>query len=133
MSKTIICIVDDDDIYQFTISRTLEIQKTAEKILTFPDGEMAIQFISENLDKPARLPDVIFLDINMPVMDGWQFLEAYEKIKSGVLKEITIYLVTSSIDPTDVERARNISTIKKYLTKPIEPEMLRGLIERHEN
>jgi CheY-like chemotaxis protein len=133
MSKTIICIVDDDDIYQFTISRTLEIQKAAETILTFADGEMAFQFISENLDNPARLPDVIFLDINMPVMDGWQFLEAYEKIKSDVLKKITIYLVTSSIDPTDVERARNISSITKYLTKPIEPHTLRSLIERNEN
>jgi CheY-like chemotaxis protein len=132
-SNTIICIIDDDDIYQFTISRTLEIQHAAEQILTFPDGEMAFQFITENLDTPARLPDVIFLDINMPVMDGWQFLEAYEKIKSELLKKITIYLVTSSIDPTDVERARTISSITKYLTKPINPDMLRGLIERSEN
>ena len=130
MSKTaIICIVDDDAIYQFTITRTLEIQNAAERIIAFSDGEMALQFIVENLDKPSVLPDVIFLDINMPVMDGWQFLEAYDKIKSNVTKPIIIYLLTSSIDPADVERAKKIDTIARYLTKPINPESLRGLIE----
>jgi CheY-like chemotaxis protein len=134
MSKpSIICIVDDDDVYQFTITRTLEIQKAAEKILTFPDGEMAFQFIVDHLNQPSLLPDVIFLDINMPVMDGWQFLEAFDKIKSSIDKKIIIYLVTSSIDPTDVDRAKSISSITKYLTKPIQPEALRGLIEYHTN
>src|SRR6478609_6379717 len=134
MSKpSIICIVDDDDVYQFTITRTLEIQKAAEKILAFPDGEMAFQFIVEHRSKPSYLPDVIFLDINMPVMDGWQFLEAFDKIKSTIDKKITIYLVTSSIDPADVDRAKGINTITKYLTKPIQPEALRGLIECNAN
>lgn len=130
---SIICIIDDDAIYQFTIARTLEIQNAAEKVLTFSDGETAFQFIADHLDHPSDLPDVIFLDINMPVMDGWQFLEAYNKIKSTIAKNITIYLVTSSIDPADVARAKSIDTITQYLTKPIQPEALRGLIERRAN
>ena len=129
MSKpSIICIIDDDSIYRFTIVRTLEIEKVAETIITFADGEEAIQFIQENLGDQSKLPDVIFLDINMPIMDGWQFLEEYEKIFDTLGKTIIIYLVTSSIDPADMDRAKKISLITRYLTKPLKPESLRSLV-----
>jgi len=131
--SSIICIIDDDAIYQFTITRTLEIQNAAEKVITFSDGETAFQFILDHVGKPCELPDVIFLDINMPIMDGWQFLDAYNKIKATIDKNITIYLVTSSIDPADVDRAKGMNSITKYLTKPIKPEALRDLIEHSQN
>lgn len=127
-NASVICIIDDDIIYQFTIARILEIQNAAEKIITFSDGEEAFQFISKNMEEQKDLPDIIFLDINMPIMDGWQFLEAFEKIRLQVNKKIAIYLLTSSIDPTDMARANKISSITQYLTKPINPETLRSLI-----
>jgi CheY-like chemotaxis protein len=124
----IICIVDDDDIYQFTITRTIQTHKLAKKILIFSDGEEAIKFLIDNLGNSDTLPDIIFLDINMPIMDGWQFLEEYVMLKPTIGKKITIYMISSSVDPVDLERAKKISTISDYIIKPIDPGMLKEII-----
>jgi len=136
MSKAaIICIIDDDDIYQFTVTRTIKANNIAKKILVFSDGEAAIDFLTDNISNNEHLPDIIFLDLNMPIMDGWEFLEEYIKLKPRVGKKITIYLVTSSVDPADTERAKKIAEVSDYLVKPIQPGQLRELVDaiEHEN
>jgi CheY-like chemotaxis protein len=125
----IICIVDDDNVYQFTTTRTIETHKLAKKILIFSDGEEAIKFLVDNLGNSETLPDIIFLDINMPIMDGWQFLEEYVMLKPKIGKKITIYMISSSVDPADLERAKKISEISDYIIKPINPEMLKEIID----
>ena len=124
-----ICIVDDDNIYQFTMIKTLKSIPSTDKIIVFSDGERALNFLTENIDKENKLPDVIFLDINMPIMDGFQFMEEYVKIKPNVGKKITIYMVSSSVDPADIQRAKNISDISDYIIKPIKSGELRTLIQ----
>lgn len=126
---TKICIVDDDDIYRFTIERTLESLELPTKTMTFSDGEQAINFISDHLNEDAELPDIIFLDIDMPVMDGFQFMEEYEKIKSNVAKDMTIYMVSSSLDPVDIVSAKKISSISDYIVKPISSDRLKSILE----
>jgi CheY-like chemotaxis protein len=134
MSKPfIICIIDDDDVYQYTVTRAIEHNKLAKKILVFSDGEEAIQFLVDNISKNENLPDVIFLDINMPIMDGWQFLEEYVNLKPRIGKKITIYLVSSSVDSADLDKAKKISEISDYIIKPIKQEMLKEIIEALEN
>ncbi|SIQ10515.1 response regulator [Maribacter ulvicola] len=113
------CIVDDDSIYRYTMVKTLESTQLPMEIMTFSDGEEAIDFMLDNLDEDSVFPDVIFLDIDMPVMDGFQFMEEYIKIKPRVGKKITIYMVSSSLDPVDITRANNISAISDYIVKPI--------------
>lgn len=131
MNKSvIICLVDDDDVYKFTFTKKLKGSNIPKKILMFSDGEEALDFMLDNLSNNAALPDVIFLDINMPVMDGWEFLEEFVEIKPKVGKEITIYMVSSSIDPVDYERATKISEVSDYLVKPVEEEQIQDIIER---
>ncbi len=129
----IICIVDDDSVYQFTTTRTIETHKLAKKILIFSDGEQAIQFLIDNIFNSDDLPDIIFLDINMPVMDGWQFLEEYVTLKPNLSKKITIFMISSSVDPTDLEKAKKISEISDYIIKPITPTALKEIISAIEN
>ncbi len=85
-----ICVIDDDEIYQFTIVKILESIKVDKKILIFSDGEEALDYMIDNLYKDEELPDVIFLDINMPIMDGFQFMEEYVKLKPKMNKKITV-------------------------------------------
>ena len=73
----LICIIDDDKIYQFMLTRIINNNKQAERIITFSDGEKAIQYIIDNKATNENIPDIIFLDTNMPVMDGRQFIEEY--------------------------------------------------------
>ncbi|MCL5129666.1 MULTISPECIES: response regulator [unclassified Algibacter] len=125
-----ICIIDDDDIYKFTVVKTLELLEFEKNIKVFADGEEALEFLVENLNKDNELPDVIFLDINMPIMDGYQFMEEYVKIKSKLGKKTVIYMVSSSVDPVDIEKAKRISDISDYIIKPIEPGKLKSIMEK---
>lgn len=124
------CIVDDDLIYRFTMVKTLESTKLPMDIMAFSDGEEAIDFMLDNIDQDAEFPDVIFLDIDMPIMDGFQFMEEFVKIKPRVGKSITVYMVSSSLDPRDIERAHNISAISDYIVKPIGLVRLKEIIEK---
>jgi CheY-like chemotaxis protein len=127
----ILCFVDDDEVYQYTITRSLKNTDLAKKILIFNDGEEAIDFLIDNIANNEHLPDVIFLDINMPIMDGWQFLEEYVKLKPRLSKKITIYMITTSVDPVDQEQANRISEISDYIIKPVTPDRLKGILDSY--
>jgi CheY-like chemotaxis protein len=123
-----ICIVDDDKVYQFLVKQILKIKELADNVLTFSDGEEVYNYIKDNKGKPDLLPDIILLDINMPIMDGFLFMEEYIKLKREINKKIIIYMVTSSVDPVDLERSKKYSDIKGFITKPISPEVLEKII-----
>lgn len=125
----IICIIDDDEVYQFTVTKNIQSQQLAKKILVFSDGEEALQFLTANIGDNDAVPDVIFLDINMPIMDGWQFLEKYIHLKPRIGKKVTLYMVSSSVDPADTQRAKAIEEISDYIIKPITPEQLKVIVE----
>lgn len=130
MSKSfVICVIDDDHVYQYMITRTIKENNLSEDILIFSDGEEAIEFLKSNADKIENMPDVIFLDINMPIMDGWQFLEEFVFLKPRIGKKITIYMVSSSVDKADTERATKISELTDYIVKPITPDRLKDIIQ----
>jgi CheY-like chemotaxis protein len=128
----IISVVDDDDVYQFTISRIIQLKERDWVNKAFKNGEDAINFLRENLSNPQELPDVILLDINMPIMDGFEFIEEYARLKPRVGKQIVIYMVSSSVDPEDVEKAKQISEISDYLIKPIKPNELYSIVDEIE-
>ncbi|MFN0048575.1 MAG: response regulator [Cytophagales bacterium] len=114
-----VCIIDDDDIYQFTAS--IEIKKTqlVDKIIVFSNGEQAIDFFKLEINNATNLPDIIFLDVNMPVMDGWQFLDEFILFKDILPKTVLIYMVSSSVDERDISRANRIKEVTGYMLKPI--------------
>ena len=122
-----ICIIDDDYIYRYTVVKKMETMHLSVSTLAFEDGEMALSFIQENLNANSELPDVIFLDIDMPVMDGFQFLKEYSKIENQLKKKINIYMISSSLDPVDIDRAQRINSILDYFVKPIKTEQLESV------
>lgn len=124
-----VSIIDDDKIFKFTIIKTIESVNFAKKINVFNDGEEGLKFITNNLDNPDELPDVIFLDLNMPYMDGWEFLEEFANLKQDLPKEIMIYVVSSSVSALDIDRAKEISDVTAYIVKPITTDKFKGLIE----
>ena len=130
MSKAInICMIDDDDIYQFTMKLSLKPLDDIGAVNFFNDGLAAIDYIKNHIDNPQKLPDIIFLDINMPVMDGYQFIEEYRQIKSKLDKNIIIYMLSSSIDPVDVKKVKHIDEVSDYLIKPVKQEVLKTIFK----
>ncbi|PKV48506.1 CheY-like chemotaxis protein [Aquimarina sp. MAR_2010_214] len=116
-----VCIIDDDLIYINLVSKIIELKKLSESVLVFNNGKEALDFFLQSLQKEENqdVPQVIFLDLNMPIMDGWEFLCEFSKIKNQIGKKIDLYVVSSSIDSRDIERAKSIDIVSDYLTKPI--------------
>lgn len=119
-----ICVIDDDKIYQFTTKKIISNAGIKEEVLMFSDAENALDFFHKEIQNKDQLPDIIFLDINMPFMDGWQFLDAFGEIFPQFPKTIEVFLVSSSVDEADTDRAAKIPIISGYIFKPFTKEKL---------
>ena len=125
----VIALVDDDQIFQLTSAKIIRSLNLTHDILQFANGEEALQYLRDNADVADNLPDYIFLDINMPYVDGWMFLADYATLKAELKKRISIFMISSSIDPRDVIRAQNNLDVREYIIKPVSPEKFRQLVD----
>jgi len=112
-------LVDDDEIFTFLTKRTIEETRLVDQIKIFSNGQDAIEFLEKAAGNTELLPEVILLDINMPILDGWGFLEEFILLQPTIGKRITIYVVSTSISPFDLERAKSISGVSDFIIKPI--------------
>ena len=130
--KTIkkIAVIDDDDVFTFLTTKAIEKTNLVEVIKVFVNGLDALNFLKENVDNPEALPEIIFLDLSMPIMDGWQFLEEFVKLNPKIGKKIVIYICSSSISPDDFNKAKEISAVTDYIIKPISKEMLAEILTK---
>ena len=117
-------IIDDDKIFTFVLKKFLEKNKNFNQILDFKNGEEVLLMLTLHNFKP----DIILLDINMPVIDGWQFLEELEKLPNK--EQYKIFIMSSSIDKADIEKSKTFSTVVDFISKPINNEKLNKLIGR---
>lgn len=121
-------VVDDDKIFHFIIKKLLVHNNINVIPKFFENGLQAIEGIKTKLNKGENPPDLILLDINMPILDGWQFLEEFKAIKDKLSKEIIIYIVSSSDDSTDKNKAKNYqSEVKNYYLKPMTADDLKEI------
>ncbi len=125
-----ICIIDDDKIYRFTTEKYIQMLKLADTVTTFADGEEALEYIKDNALQEDVLPDIILLDVNMPIMDGWDFVQEFANLNPRPIKEITLYMVTSSIDERDREKAAKMTAIHDFIIKPISEKQLVELVQK---
>jgi len=121
------CIIDDDPIFIFGAKRMMELANFCNSFMVFNNGQEAINNLKPIMLTGEKIPEVILLDINMPIMDGWQFLDEFIQIESH--KEVTIYIVSSSIDPADLQRAKKYESISNYVVKPITAETLKNILQ----
>jgi len=99
-----------------------------DEIVTSNDGKATLDYLIENRENAEKLPDYIFLDLNMPKFNGWDFLNGYKKIYHSLKKVIKVYIVSSSINPDDIKRSQHYSFVKKFLPKPLNRDFLHELL-----
>ncbi len=120
-----IMLVDDDLDTNFYNKIVLEQAKATNEIIVFENGKEALEYLKNGSDKV----DLILLDINMPIMTGWQFLEHYERLDENRKATIVIVMLTSSINSDDRKKADKFSSIKKFINKPISPGIINEILD----
>ena len=118
MNTLNIWIVDDDDVASFYIRRLCELDTKGATVSMFNSAGVALKELKD-LRISANVPDVILLDIYMPVLSGWDFLNEFETLISGFEKQIKVYVMSSSIHPQDSRRAQANQFVQGYLSKPL--------------
>lgn len=120
-------VIDDDDINIFIIKKIVE--KTGFKVdmTAKTNGQLAVDYLKQNLNSGEKLPDLVLIDINMPVLNGWEFLDAYDLL--NVTQKIDMYMLSSSVYENDIEKAKTYKIVKGFISKPLSIERLTELFK----
>jgi len=119
-----VLLVDDDAVFNFLSKKVVERMGFAQDIHTALNGREALDLFNSYYQGARSLPDVILLDLNMPIMDGFSFLQAFQSLNLTSKDTVKIIVVTSSQDPEDMERAKKLG-VAEYLVKPLQEKKLR--------
>jgi len=120
------CIVEDDPMHLFITKKHIELSGFVEKILVCKNGMEAYTTLKTMIQNSEKLPQIIFLDLNMPIWDGWQFLDEFTKIPTD--QKVIIYILTSSNSEEDFKRAEKYSLTSNYLVKPVQLDQLKNIL-----
>jgi CheY-like chemotaxis protein len=120
------CLIDDDFIHQFGMKRMIQRYQPDLGVIEFSNGLDAINFFKEPRNE-EEIPELIFLDINMPVMNGWEFMDEFVKIRPALQKKIEIYILSSSTDSHDIQKAKSNPEVTDYIVKPLSPDFIKNI------
>ncbi len=127
-----VMLIDDNEIDNLINQKMIEASDICENIFVHSGAKGAIEFL-KNIEKLAKgpldlyLPEVIFLDIDMPLMDGFQFLDEFEKLSDVIKTNSKVIMLTSSLNPQDMNKAKKNKYVLKYLNKPLTQENLKKI------
>ncbi len=134
MLNQILCI-DDDSITLMLCKKVISRASFCKEIMTLQNGEEAINYFNTlkySNNKTFSLPQLIFLDLNMPVMGGWEFLDYFINAEFSEFNTIKVVILSSTIDPEDLEKSKNYPMVIDFLPKPISKSMLEYLKDKLE-
>ncbi|MEI8074256.1 MAG: response regulator [Bacteroidota bacterium] len=120
-----IFLIDDDILVNFLNKEVIKNAYIGKNISAFDSATIALDTLKQISTNPnSKLPLLILLDINMPEMDGWEFLEEFNQLPKSVIEECKVVMHSSSIDPRDMEKAKTFSSVKDFISKPLTAESL---------
>jgi CheY-like chemotaxis protein len=135
MKKKLGCVmlIDDDPDDNFFHVRTIKKLGIAEKIVTTENGEEALAYLRNQGETPEliSLPELIFLDINMPRMNGWEFIAAYEQLPLEQQGGLILIMLTNSENPEDLRRAAEQNCVADFISKPLTEDHLQKIMREH--
>jgi CheY-like chemotaxis protein len=122
-----VMIIDDNMIDLYITKRLIIKNNFGKKVLEYDTAEEALKYLQDNQENISMLPQIIFIDIYMPVMSGFEFLEAYGMLSDTVKKYCKTYIISSTIDENDIERSRLDKNLTAFQVKPITKEFLASI------
>jgi CheY-like chemotaxis protein len=128
-----IMLIDDNRIDNFFHSRIIEKTNAAKKIVAVESAEEALNYLKNISTEKREQPEIIFLDINMPGMNGWEFIEEYKHLDENLRKSMIVVMLTTSENPDDIEQAKAHGILTDFKTKPLTKEMLEEVMDKFHN
>ncbi len=125
-----ILLIDDDEAVNFIHNRVIKKAGCTNDVVVARNGQEGIEFLTTKVDGKYPQPDLIFLDINMPVMNGWEFLAEYKKLEKEQKGRELIVMLTTSLNPDDKEMAKKIGDIDNFHPKPLDVENLNKILQK---
>jgi CheY-like chemotaxis protein len=119
-----VLLVDDNEIDNFINERMITSSGFAEKVIVKTSSDDAIKYLLDNQEQEDQLPEIVFLDLNMPVKDGFTFLEDFKKANEQVRNKCKVVVLSSSISPDDINKASTDRHVFKYVNKPLSEKYL---------
>ena len=117
MSKLV--LIDDEPIFHKIVQMTIKNSALSNQATYALDGEVVLDYLEEKGADSHSLPDYIFIDLYMPLFDGWDFLNRFQDIYKSLKKNINIYIVSSSINPHDIDRSKTYPFVTTFISKPV--------------
>jgi len=121
-------VIDDDDINIFIIRKIVDKTGYNVNMISKGNGQLAIDYLTEVSQSGASFPHLMLVDINMPILNGWEFLETFEKL--NLPQKADMYMLSSSVYENDIEKAKSFKTIKGFISKPLTIERLSELLRQ---
>jgi len=115
----LVMLVDDNDTDNFISRRIIEITKFSDNVVIKNSGKSALEYLQENKTEKSKIPDLIFLDINMPIVDGFVFLYEFEKFEHQIKEKCKVVILSSSDNKRDIDKIVNNDHVIKFITKPL--------------
>ncbi|MFD2561286.1 response regulator [Aquimarina rubra] len=133
MEKSITCalLIDDDKATNFFNERVVTKHNSFDSVNTVQSGKAALEYLANVENQTAIKPDVIFLDINMPAMNGWEFLVEFAKLNKSTTEGIKVILLSTSSNPDDVNESIKNHSVDDFINKPLSLDLLDNIIEKH--
>ena len=130
---TNVFLIDDSESFNYINVKTMERAGFTQEIKTFESGTAALAHIWKlSPSHPEKFPDMIFLDIAMPIMNGWDFLDSIKNLSDSVLKNCKLFILTSSIDQVDIDHAKKYKMVIDFISKPLTVGKLQSIgVEPH--
>ena len=121
-------IIDDNEFDTYITSRLIQNNRLADDVLEFDSGQLAINYLELNKGNILKLPNLIFLDIYMPLMNGFQFIEQFKLLPDNVKNHCRICIVSSTVDDQYIYKAKVEENIKLFTSKPITVDYIKSIL-----
>ena len=125
-NKINLLVIDDDDINIFIIKKIVEKTGLDINMVSKGNGQQAIDYIKDSIANQEQFPNLMLIDINMPIMNGWEFIEAYQML--NVQQNVDMYILSSSVYENDIEKTKSYPLVKGFISKPLSIDRLKELV-----
>ena len=120
--------IDDDPIDHFLMKHILHGKNYFDTTTYTLYGSLVLDYIEEHKSEPEKLPDMIFVDLNMPVFSGWDFLKRMERMQPEISKDIPVFIISSSLRPDDKAMSSKFSFVQDFVSKPVNSEEIERIV-----